>query len=271
MSRIWCHKTEHLVPSIMRNRLSGKFAILTGAASGIGAATARMFASEGAIVSILDINHDAAQQLAREICDGGGEAAAWGCDVGKAEQVDAAISASVLRYGPIHVLLNNAGIALRAPVAEQDEESWDRVLDTNVKGAYLCSRASLPHFASQGGSIIHTSSVTGITGVRGRAAYSSAKAAIVGLTRNMALDYAGRRIRVNCVCPGFVRTPFIAAILADVERTRRLTALHPLGRLGEPQDIASALLFLASDESSWITGHALVVDGGFSTGHAMEI
>src|SRR5207237_7167185 len=109
-----------------------------------------------------------------------------------------------------------------------------------------------------GGSIVHTSSVTGITGVRGRAAYSSAKAALVGLTRNMALDYAQRRIRVNCVCPGFVRTPFIAGILADEERTRRLTALHPLGRLGVPEDIATAVLFLASDESAWMTGQSMV-------------
>jgi NAD(P)-dependent dehydrogenase (short-subunit alcohol dehydrogenase family) len=244
---------------------------VTGAASGIGAATARLFASEGATVAILDIDDDAAERVAGEIRDSGGEASALHCDVADAEQVNGAITAGVKRYGRIHILTNNAGIALRAPVADQDEESWDRVLDTNVKGAYLCYRAALPHVPSDGGSIIHISSVTGITGVRGRAAYSSAKAALVGLTRNMALDYAHRRIRVNCICPGFVRTPFIAGILADEERTQRLTALHPLGRLGEPQDIASAIGFLASDEASWITGHAMVVDGGFSVGHASEI
>jgi len=262
---------SYLVPSDMLKRLSGKFAILTGAASGIGAATARLFAREGANVAILDINERAAQQLVLEIRESMGEAAAWGCDVANARQVSAAIKAGVERYGAIHVLLNNAGIARRSPVAEQDEESWDLVFDTNVKGAYLCSRASLPYFAPSGGSIIHTSSVTGMTGVRCRAAYSSAKAALVGLTRNIAVDYAHRKIRVNCVCPGFVRTPFIQAILADTERTRRLTDLHPLGRLGEPEDIASAILFLASDESSWITGHAMVIDGGFSAGHASEI
>ena len=255
----------------MLKRLLGKHAVLTGAASGIGAATARLFASEGAMVAILDINVGAADQLAREIRDAGGEASAWGCDVSASEQVNAAIAASVARYGSIHALLNNAGVALRAAVEDQDEQSWDRVLETNAKGAYLCSRACLPHFPSDGGSIIHMSSVTGIIGVRGRAAYSSAKAALVGLARNMALDYAHRRIRVNCVCPGFVRTPFIAGILEDEERARRLTALHPLGRLGDPKDVASAVLFLASDESSWITGHAIVVDGGFSVGHASEI
>lgn len=255
----------------MRNRLASKFAILTGAASGIGAATARLFAKEGASVAILDVNGAAAEQLAAEIRDSGAEATGWSCDVADATQVESVITASVERYGAIHILFNNAGIALRAPVHEQDESSWDLVLDTNVKGAYLCSRSALRHFASDGGSIIHTSSVTGITGVRGRAAYSSAKAALVGLTRNMALDYAHRKVRVNCVCPGFVRTPFIGGILADEKRTKRLTRMHPLGRLGEPEDIASAVLFLASDEASWITGHALVVDGGFAAGQASEI
>lgn len=255
----------------MQKRFEHKHAIVTGAASGIGAATARMLASEGAKVAILDIDRSASEQTAGEIREAGGEALAYPCDVANAEQVNAAIAASVTKYGSIHILVNNAGIALRASVADQDEESWDRVIDTNVKGAYLCSRATLPRISIEGGSIIHISSVTGITGVRGRAAYSSAKAALVGLTRNMALDYAHRRIRVNCICPGFVRTAFIAGILADEERTRRLTALHPLGRLGEPTDIASAVVFLVSDEATWITGHAMVVDGGFSVGHANEI
>jgi len=255
----------------MLRRLSDRFAILTGAASGIGAATARLFAREGAKVAILDLNGDAAAQVAEEICTLGGEATGWRCDVACAAEVEDAIATALRRYGPVHVLVNNAGVALRAPVGDQDEASWDRVIDTNVKGAYLCSRASLAHFAQGGGSIIHISSVTGITGVRGRAAYSSAKAALVGLMRNMAVDYASRNIRVNCVCPGFVRTPLIAGILADEERARRLTALHPLGRLGEPEDVARAILFLASDEASWITGHALVVDGGFSSGHSNEI
>lgn len=255
----------------MIGSLSDRCAILTGAASGIGAATARLFARQGAKVAILDLSGDAAGQLADDIRTSGGEATGWHCDVSSAADVQRATTEAVGKYGPVQILLNNAGVALRAPVAEQDEASWDRVIDTNVKGAYLCSRAALAHFAPSGGSIIHTSSVTGITGVRGRAAYSSAKAALVGLTRNMAVDYAHRNIRVNCVCPGFVRTPFIAGILADEERTERLTALHPLGRLGEPEDIAKAILFLASDESSWITGHALVVDGGFSAGRANEI
>ena len=223
------------------------------------------------MVAILDTNAGAAEQVALEIRESGGEASAWCCDVSDHAQVEAAVTEVAASYGSIHVLLNNAGIALRATVADQDEESWDRVIDTNVKGAYLCSRACLAHFPRSGGSIIHVSSVTGITGVRGRAAYSAAKAALVGLARNMALDFAHRQLRVNCICPGFVRTPFIAGILADEERKRRLTALHPLGRLGEPQDIASAALFLASDDSSWITGHALVVDGGFSVGHSCEI
>ncbi len=255
----------------MNARLANKLAVITGAASGIGAATARLFASEGARVAALDVDGTAAETFAAGLRSSGFEAAAWCCDVSVADQVNTAIRECVAHYGPIGVLFNNAGIALRAPVADQDETSWDRVIDTNVKGAYLCSRAALSGFAPEGGSIIHMSSVTGITGVRDRAAYSAAKAAIVGLTRNMAVDYAHRKIRVNCLCPGFVRTPFIAAILKDDERTQRLTALHPLGRLGKAEDIASAALFLASDDSSWITGHALVVDGGFSAGHASAI
>jgi len=156
-------------------------------------------------------------------------------------------------------------------VGEQEEEGWDRVVETNLKGAYLCSKYALPHFPDCGGSIIHTASVTGITGVRSRAAYSAAKGAIVALTRNMALDYAPRHIRVNCVCPGFVKTPFIAGLLDDPQRSQRLIGMHPLGRLGEPEDIAYAVLFLASEESSWMTGQSLIVDGGFSAGHAEEI
>jgi dihydroanticapsin dehydrogenase len=122
-----------------------------------------------------------------------------------------------------------------------------------------------------GGSIIHLSSAVGIVGVRDRAAYSASKGAIISLTRNMALDYAARGIRVNCICPGFVRTPLIDRLLQDPERTERLARMHPLGRLGEPEDVANAIVFLASPESSWITGHALVVDGGFSAGHASPI
>lgn len=231
-------------------RLQGKFAIITGGASGIGAATARLFESEGARVAILDREQ---------------------CDVGNPEQVRAAVEGAVERFGPVDVLFNNAGIAIRRTVAETEPGDWDSIMATNVRGAYLCSKFCLRHMRETGGSIIHAASVTGITGVRNRSAYSAAKGALVALTRNMAMDLAGRNIRVNCVCPGFVRTPLISALLSDPERTARLTAMHPLGRLGEPDDVAQAVLFLASDEAKWITGISLVVDGGFSAGKSEEI
>jgi NAD(P)-dependent dehydrogenase (short-subunit alcohol dehydrogenase family) len=229
-------------------RFANKVAVVTGGASGIGKAAASALEREGARVRILDI------------------AGTEPCDVTNAAQVQGFME----RTGPVDVLVNAAGIAVRHAVDEEDEESWDRCMAINLKGIFLCSKFALANMP-RGGSIVHLSSVTGITGVRDRSAYSASKGAIVSLTRNMALDYAARGIRVNCVCPGFVRTPLIDPILRDSARTERLTALHPLGRLGEPEDIANAIVFLASPEASWITGHALVVDGGFTSGHASPI
>jgi NAD(P)-dependent dehydrogenase (short-subunit alcohol dehydrogenase family) len=248
----------------MLMRLDGKFAIVTGGASGIGAATARLLAAEGASVAILDCNLPHVEQ------DVDGKTAAWPCDVSDSGQVKDAIERAVRRFGEPHILFNNAGIAIRRTVADSEPEDWDRVMEINVRGAFLCSKFCLPHFGS-GASIIHSASVTGITGVRGRAAYSAAKGALTALTRNMAVDYAGRGIRVNCVCPGFVRTPLIRARLEDSKRTERLIGMHPLGRLGEPEDVANAVLFLASNDSAWITGTSLVVDGGFSAGRTDEV
>lgn len=236
-------------------RVQGKVAVVTGGASGIGAATARLLAEEGAKVVILDRT------------SGGGVVS---CDVSVEEQVRAAMERVAAEHGRIDILFNNAGVAVRKPVVEQDEEGWERCFEVNVKGLYLCSKHAIPRMPP-GSSIIHSSSVTGITGVRNRAAYSATKGAVVALTRNMALDYAERGIRVNCVCPGFVRTPLLDPLLRDPERTRKLESLHPLGRLGEPEDVAWAVLYLASDESRWVTGQALVVDGGFAAGHAVDV
>lgn len=248
--------------SAARGRLAGKVAVVTGGASGIGAATARLFAEEGATVAILDIQKTEPRTPRTH---------ALLCDVTREDQVRRAMEEVAERCGPIHILFNNAGAAGRQTVADHDEASWDLVVDTTLKGAFLCSKHALPRFAAEGGAIVHMSSVTGVMGFRNRAAYSAAKASIVGLTRNMALDYADRRIRVNCVCPGFVRTPFIRALLADPERTARVTALHPLGRLGEPEDIAKMVLFLVSDDASWITGQAIAVDGGASAGQYADV
>jgi NAD(P)-dependent dehydrogenase (short-subunit alcohol dehydrogenase family) len=229
-------------------RLSGKTILITGGASGIGAATAQKCEAEGGRVIVFDRPQG---------------------DVSDEARVRAFFEAIP---GPIDALVNSAGIAVRKTVLEQDEESWDRVMAVNVKGCYLSSQYAVPKMqAAGGGAIVHLSSVVGLTGVRNRAAYSTSKGAIVALTRNMAMDLAGRRIRVNCVCPGFTRTPFTAQLLSDPEKEAKLLALHPLGRLGEPADIANAIAFLVSDEASWITGQAIAVDGGFTAGYSVDV
>lgn len=250
------------------NRLRGKNAVITGGGSGIGAACCRLFVHEGARVGVLDRDARAAVSVAAELGDG---ALAVVIDVTDGRQVRDAMATCASRFGHIDILINNAGIAVRRSVEELEDEDWKRVMDVNLRGAYLCSKYALCHMPAAGGSIIHMSSVVGITGVRNRAVYSASKGGLIALMRNMAMDCASRAIRVNCICPGFVRTPFTAALLADEERRKKLTDLHPLGRLGEPDDIARAALFLASDESSWITGHALAVDGGFSSGYSLDV
>jgi NAD(P)-dependent dehydrogenase (short-subunit alcohol dehydrogenase family) len=237
----------------------GKNIVVTGGASGIGCATAQAFAREGGAVAVLD------RVMPEFDCH------FLECDVSSEQDVRHAVDEAAHVFSQrIDVLFNNAGVAIRNPVAKETIEGWDRCFEVNVRGVYLCSRFVLPYMTA-GASIIHSASVTGIMGVRNRGAYSATKGAIVALTRNMALDYAARGIRVNCVCPGFVRTPLLASVLADTARAGLLTRLHPLGRLGEPADIANAVLFLASEAASWITGQTLAIDGGFSVGHAQDI
>ena len=252
-------------------RLAGKCAVVTGGGSGIGAATACLFAVEGARVAILDSDLLRAERIATEIRESGGDASAFACDVGIEAQVRDSVESVAQRFGCIDVLFNNAGTAIRQAVSDAEVGDWDRLMETNLRGPFLCSKFCLRHFRPAGGSIIHASSVTGITGVRNRAAYSASKGALVALTRNMAMDLAGRKIRVNCVCPGFVYTAMAKPLLNDPVRHARLVSMHPLGRLGEAHDVAMAVLFLASDESQWITGISLVVDGGFSAGKSEDI
>jgi len=255
----------------MSGRVVGKAAIVTGGGSGIGRAAAVTLAREDARVVVTDVDAASGRQTVAIICQAGGQALFVPADITNREDVQFLMATACDRFGRIDILHNNAGVAVRNPVADQDEEGWDRCLNVNLRGVFLCSKYAIPHLREHGGSIINTASVTGIVGVRNRAVYSATKGAIVILTRNMALDYARYQIRVNCVCPGFTRTALIARLLEDPERTRKLTEMHPLGRLGTPEDIANAVLFLASDEASWITGQALVVDGGFSAGRPEDI
>ena len=255
----------------MDTLLQRKTAVITGAGSGIGQASAYALAREGVSVAILDFDEEAGRRTANALTAEKRDAEFISVDVTNEESVRAAISQIISRFGRIDILHNNAGIAIRHTVAEQDEKGWQTCMDVNLKGVFLCAKHVIPHMLGRGGSIINTASVTGIVGVRNRAVYSATKGAVVALTRNMALDYARQQIRVNCICPGFVRTPMAKALLQDPIKEKRLVDTHPLGRLGTPEDIANAVVFLASDLSSWITGHALVIDGGFSAGRSEDI
>ena len=192
-------------------------------------------------------------------------------DVADSADVQAAVDRAVQSFGVLDVLFNNAGIAARQRVTEQDEAGWDEVLRVNLRGVYVCSKYALPHLRRPGGAVVNTASVVGMVGVRNRAAYATSKGAIITLTKNMALDYAPEGIRVNAVCPGFVETGLTKALFADPVRGPAIKAMHPLGQLATPDDIAQAVLFLASDDARMITGQALAVDGGFSVGRPEDI
>lgn len=233
-------------------RFSGKTIVVTGAASGLGLAIAKAARDEGAAIVALDRGPSPFDN-------------ARVCDVSDEEQVARAIA----NLGRVDGLVTSAGIARRARVDETEMADYDAVMAVNVRGAFLASKYALPLMRAYGGSVVHLSSGVATTGTRNRAAYSASKGAIVSLTRNMALDYAQDKVRVNCLCPGFVNTPLLATI--SPERRAKLTALHPLGRMGEPEDIAHMALFLLSDQASWITGQAIAVDGGFNAGHMDDI
>jgi NAD(P)-dependent dehydrogenase (short-subunit alcohol dehydrogenase family) len=248
-------------------KLQGKTAIVTGAGSGIGRATALLFAEEGACVTVADVNAATAAATAAEIRQAGGEALAFTVDVRRSDQVIALVAATTAAFSRIDVLANVAGIAgVYKPVHELSEEEWDWILDINLKGHFLCSRYAVPvMLQSGGGTIIHTSSTLAYQTLPNTAAYTASKAAIVGLTRAMALDLARRNIRVNCVVPGSVDTPLMWEGLNEEERRAiepQAAEAEPLGRIAHPMEIARAVLFLACADSSFITGSALAVDGG---------
>jgi len=247
-------------------QLDGKVAIVTGGASGIGRATALLFAREGAAVVIGDVNPTAGQEVADEIVRGGGRALFESVDVTSTADCRRLVVRTILEFGRIDVLFNNAGIIRRATVMDLREEDWDRVMAVNVKSIYLLSREVIPHMEKQGaGSIINTSSGWGLAGGAKAAVYCASKGAVVLLTKAMAIDH-GPRIRVNCICPGDTDTRMLRAEAAqlgeDAGRFLADAAKRPLGRVGSPEEIAQAVLYLASDASSFVTGTTLVVDGG---------
>ncbi len=252
----------------MTNRLKGKIGIVTGAGSGIGHACAIALANQGARVVLVGRRHDRIAELAAKIGDAAFSVAA---DVTNPADVERVFDGTLKRFGGLNFLVNNAG-KLHPGTAEQiTEEQWAQTFDVNVRAVWLLSRAALAFMRKGGGgSIINIASVLGIVGARNRAAYAASKGAVVLLTKSMAIDHGPEKIRVNAICPSFVETELTAQILAQAPDPgtirRERTAAHPIGRLGTPDDIGGLAVYLASDESAWVTGAALPIDGGYLAG-----
>jgi NAD(P)-dependent dehydrogenase (short-subunit alcohol dehydrogenase family) len=245
-------------------RLENQVALITGAGGGIGEATAKLFSSEGAKIAVVDVNIEQAERVAKEITTAGGEAIALKVDVSSREEVEKMAADVADKYGTIDVLVNNAGINRDSFAVKMKEEHWDSVIDINLKGTFLCS-VSVSGIMGEGGGgrIINTSSI-GALGNMGQANYSASKAGVIGLTRTLALEFARSKIRVNCVAPGATKTPMTAGIPDEI--AEKLAKKIPLRRFAEPEEIARAHLFFASDDASYITGQVLFVDGGISVG-----
>ena len=252
-------------------RLAGKRALVTGAASGIGAATAERFAAEGAAVAIADLDGTGADERAAAIRAQGGTAVGLAADVGDEASVAAMTERAWEALDGLDILVNNAAIPMIGTIETVAADDWNRVIDIDLSSIYRTSRAAWPRFvAAGGGTILNTASVAGVIGMAGQHGYSAAKAGVVMLTRCMALDGAAHGIRANCVCPGFVETPmamtYFEAQDDPAASIAAVNAAHPLGRMGQPAEIAAAFLYLASDEARWVTGTALVIDGGLTAG-----
>lgn len=240
-----------------------KVAIVTGAGSGIGKAAAELLAREGAKVIVSDIDEAHGKAVAEAIRAAGGEAHFIAADTAKAEDHEALVKGTVERYGGLDIAVNNAGIAgPLAPVAEYPLDGWARVIGVNLTGVFYALRYQIPAMLAKGGSIINISSILGQVGNRATPAYVSAKHGVVGLTKTAALDYAAQGIRVNSIGPAYIKTPMLTGAL-DEQTLEAMKALHPIGRLGEPEEVAEMILWLASSKSSFVTGTYFAVDGGY--------
>jgi NAD(P)-dependent dehydrogenase (short-subunit alcohol dehydrogenase family) len=253
-------------------RLRDKVALITGAASGIGEATATLFGQEGAKVMCADLNAEGAEQVAQTIVSSGGEAASTQADVSQAADVERMVRQTVERWGRLDVLVNNAGIYFILPLAQVPEEEWDRLININLKGVYLGCKYAIPQMVGQGkGAIVNTASIAGLRGFANWTTYCASKGGVIQLTKAVAMEVARLNVRVNCVCPGIIDTGMFdqAVDMVAVDRDELAATIgeaHPMGRIGRPEEVAAAILFLASDEASFITGVPLSVDGGLWAG-----
>ncbi len=250
----------------MAGQLEGKVSLITGGGSGIGKASALAFAREGSKVVVADVNVEGGEQTVRLIQDTGGEATFVRADVSNSGDVSDMVSHAVQTYNRLDCAFNNAGVS-GGPgrVHEYTEENWSRVLDINLTGVWLCMKYEIIQMLNQGGgAIVNTASVMGLVGGSRSPAYGATKHGVVGLTKTGAVDYAQEAIRINAVCPGYIRTPMIEqGILSDPVAEERVVSRHPMHRLGTPEEIAEAVVWLCSDAASFVTGHAMTVDGGY--------
>ena len=253
----------------MAGRFDGKVALVTGAGSGIGRASALAFAREGARVAVSDVDVEGGTQTVHLINDLGGDATFVRADVAQSAEVDALVAGAVEAYGRLDYAHNNAGISgvagMNTSPVEYPEELFDRVIAVNLKGVWLCMREEVPRMLEQGGgAIVNTASIMGLVSTPGAGAYAASKHGVIGLTKSFALAYAARGIRVNAICPGYIDTPMVRAPMTLVpELEQQVVARHPVGRLGTAEEIAEAVIWLCSDAASFVTGHALVADGGY--------
>jgi meso-butanediol dehydrogenase / (S,S)-butanediol dehydrogenase / diacetyl reductase len=256
-------------------KLDGKVALITGAGSGIGRATAILFAQEGAKVAAVDVDEPGAKDTVGQITKASGQAFAFKADVSKARDAEAMVAEAVKRFGTLDIIYNNAGIFFPAQVHSMSEEDWDRMLSINLKGVFLGCKYALAELMKHGGVILATGSIAGLEGHNGEPHYGAAKAGVNNLMKSIAMDYAHYNIRANCICPGGVQTNIAREIVQRIPpeqlaKMGQMALAHSLiKRQAQPEEIARAALFLCSDDSSFITGHTLIVDGGWTAGHRM--
>ena len=254
---------EAPIKSHLSTDLTGRIAIVTGAARGLGRLIAETLAGSGAKVACVDVNTDLLAETVQAIQSAGGEAVALGCDVTDSARVNQVVDEVVQLWGGLNILVNNAGITRDGLVVRMKDDQWDSVLNINLRGTFLFTRAAAkPLMKGHQGRIINIASVSGLMGNPGQANYSASKAGVIGLTRTVAMELAGRNITVNAVAPGFIQTEMTAKLGDDI--VNAIVDRIPLKRLGQPRDVADAVLFLASEAASYITGHVLTVDGGLT-------